>query len=236
MKLEKYFCYIYLDPRHPDPLGKFENEPIYVGIGAGNRHLDHLRRKDVHPFTAKLCSLKKNNLKPLIRKLHENLCLEDAKAIEKNLIASIGRKVLGEGTLLNISGGGEGNFDPPPEVRKKLASYGMLGKKHTEEVKKQIGFSNSIHPTMKTRGSRLGKSNLGKISSIETKAKISKSISGEKNPRSKEWTINCSNGETLFLKGNLKEWCRRVEISYYLISKRKSIEGKDGLFYTLMQG
>lgn len=233
MKLEKYFCYIYLDPRHPDPLGRFENEPIYVGIGSGNRHLDHLRRKDVHPFTAKLCSLKKNNLKPVIRKLYENLCLEDAKAIEKNLITSIGRKVLEEGTLLNISGGGEGNFDPPPEVRKKLASYGMLGKKHTEEVKKQIGFSNSIHPTMKTRGSKLGKSNVGRVISEVIKEKISKSTSGDRNPRAKEWTLTCSSGDDLHLKGNLKQWCKNIGISYYLISQRKSVEGNDGLFYRL---
>lgn len=234
MKLEKYFCYIYLDPRRPDPLGEFSNEPIYVGIGSGNRHLDHLKRKDIHPFTAKISSLRKVKLEPTIIKLQENLSLEAAKSLEKKLIASIGRKVLGEGTLLNISGGGEGNFDPPPETRKKLASFGMKGKKHSAESKKEIGYKNSIHPTMKLRGAELGKSNLGRIASDEAKLKISKGITGDKNPRAKEWNIQRSDGIIIQLKGNLKTWCKEKDISYYLISKKESKIANDGLSYLLL--
>lgn len=224
---------MYFDPRKPDSRGKYEFEPIYVGIGSGNRHLDHLRRKDVHPLTAKIGSLRKKNLEPIIVKIKENLTLDKAKQLEKHLISSIGRKILNEGTLLNISGGGEGNFDPPPEVRKKLASYGMQGKKHSEESKRMIGISNAEHPTMKSRGRQLGLSNIGRKTSNDVKLKISNSIRGDKNPRAKVWTIDVDDGTCIQINGILKEWCKSIGISYYFISKYSPRIGNDGRKYTL---
>jgi hypothetical protein len=216
------FCYIYLDPRKPGrwetDYGEFLFEPIYVGIGSGNRHLDHLKRRDVHPFTAKLKSLKRAKINPTILMVRENLTTEEAKKIEIELIARLGRRCLDAGPLLNLTGGGDGNFDPPPEVRKKLASRGFLGKHHTSETKRAISAKNAQHPTARERGRQLGKNNLGRIHSPEVNAKKGKS--GALNSRAKTWMIEDDAGNFEIVHGQLKRWCDEHATSVYRFSSK----------------
>lgn len=216
------FCYAYIDPRKPgkweSPIFCFMYEPIYIGIGSGNRHLDHLKRSDIHPLTSKIKSIRNEGLEPYIEKIAVDLNTNDAKMIECSIISFIGRKCLGTGPLLNITGGGEGNFDPPLEIRKKLASFGFRGKSHSVETKIKIGRSNSLHPTIKERGKALGIKNAGKKHSHETNLKKGRAVS--LNSRAKVWMIENSNGEFEIVIGRIKQWCKENHVSYHTFSSK----------------
>lgn len=128
--MNKYYVYAYLDPRKPgnyvynDIL--FEYEPFYVGCGCGSRINSHLHEATrFNKNSVKLNKIRKLiglNMPPIIVKLRDNLCREDSRLFEMQLISVIGRIDLKTGTLTNLTEGGE-------------------GASHTEETKKKIGKS-----------------------------------------------------------------------------------------------
>ncbi len=133
-----FFVYQYFDP--------IRNEPIYIGAGHNNRDKHHLKRKDVNPFVRRILWIKKQGMEPIITKLHENLDYFDAFTIEPFLIEKIGRKDLGKGPLLNLSGGGEGNigykFTKNQKIKISKSICGpknpMFGKFHSNQTKDKI--------------------------------------------------------------------------------------------------
>jgi hypothetical protein len=124
MQKEKiqYYNYIYLDPRKP---GKYEYqgldfcllyEPFYVGKGKDNRYLDHIKeakRKGMVTGNLKNNKIVKilelnYNIKDYILRLNFTTNEKEALDYEIKLIKEIGRLDLKEGTLTNLTPGGDG--------------------------------------------------------------------------------------------------------------------------------
>ena len=112
-KENKYYVYIYLDPRKPGRYTykgyRFKFEPFYVGKGKGERMYTHLRGSDsCNKYkNNKIKKILKEGLSPIILKYKQNLFEEEAFKLEKRLIEFIGRK--GLGPLTNLTEGGEGS-------------------------------------------------------------------------------------------------------------------------------
>lgn len=100
-----FYTYIYF----------YENIPIYIGKGIGNRYLHHIRNckkknKKQHPFLNKLNKIIENGETLYIKKV-ENLTEEEAFELEEFLIQEIGSNFIPQykdGTLLNLTPGGIG--------------------------------------------------------------------------------------------------------------------------------
>jgi hypothetical protein len=185
LKKETY-VYVYLDPRK---IGKYmyENinmsflyEPFYVGKGKDNRYLHHIRDAKITKISNyrlnKIRKIKSElNTAPFVIKIKENLSDVDAIKLEIGLITSIGRIDKKQGTLTNLTDGGDG----------------VSGRIVTKEERLRISIANSgkNNPNYgngdKIRGDknpmfgrdRSGKlaPNYGKKFSDETKKKISQS-------------------------------------------------------------
>ena len=93
------YTYIYYDPSR-------NNEPIYVGQGINNRVWVHFSRKGMHPLTQRLNFMKNRGITPNVG-IYAGFDKEFACLLEIELISKFGRKDLGEGSLLNLTNGGE---------------------------------------------------------------------------------------------------------------------------------
>lgn len=115
----KYYIYVYLDPRKPGKYVygeyKFDYEPFYVGFGYGNRYKQHLYPSYYNRDTNKLKVnkilkiIKKTNQNPTIIKYQEKLLEQEALNLETKMIKTIGRIDLKTGPLTNLTDGGESN-------------------------------------------------------------------------------------------------------------------------------
>jgi hypothetical protein len=102
-----YYVYVY---RHPTT-----NIPFYVGMGKKDRYLSHLKEAIKHPTPVrsqgKLNTIRKiirEGSQPVIQLIDTKLSKEDAIELEIFLIELIGRKDLKNGSLTNLTSGGDG--------------------------------------------------------------------------------------------------------------------------------
>lgn len=162
MEKEKYYIYVFLDPRKKGDYVygeyKFDYEPFYVGKGqiyektTTDRIKSHFSPSAIKKNTYKNNKLKQiinSDLFPIIIKLKENLDEPTSFIVEKEIIKTIGRYKIKTGPLTNQTDGGEG----PSGIKRKKASLAtrkkisdsLIGKvgrntgnSHSEETKKQI--------------------------------------------------------------------------------------------------
>lgn len=179
--MNKYYVYIYLDPRKPGNYQygeySFDYEPFYVGKGYYKRMLSHLNRaknknvRKITPTISKIRKLLKLNLVPIIKIVTENLIEQESFNLEISLIKLIGRKEFTTGPLLNLTNGGDGvsGLIVSKETRKKLS----------KASKGRIPPNKGI-PLTSEHKQRLREANLGKKQSEETKQKRKETM--EKNP------------------------------------------------------
>lgn len=113
-----------------------DGEIFYIGIGAKNRPYSKYNRNNYWlNYT--------NKYDYVVDILSKDLTWEEACIKEKSLILEYGRHDLKQGTLVNMTDGGDGQCNLAQESRDKisLANKGkttwMKGKKHTEEAKKK---------------------------------------------------------------------------------------------------
>ena len=109
-----FYVYMYRDP--------LTNQPFYVGKGLNNRaeaHLKDAKNPDNNSRnyynTIKLNKIRKilnRGEEPVVEYLCENMTEQDAFEFEIFLINQIGRLVLNEGPLTNLTEGGEGTLGP----------------------------------------------------------------------------------------------------------------------------
>lgn len=108
----KFYVYMYFDPK--------TKIPFYVGKGCDYRYRDVGSRKYNKHLYNKIQKLR-NERKLIVRDftkfLFENLSNEEALQHEIRLIKEIGRRILNEGPLLNITEGGDGVINPPNKIQ-----------------------------------------------------------------------------------------------------------------------
>jgi len=175
--MNKFYIYIYLDPRKSGRYCYndvcFIFEPIYIGKGKDNRYKE-LDNSRCRLFKNKINKIKQSGLEPIVFKLYENLNEENSFKFEKQLINEIGRINLKTGSLVNITDGGDGisGYIFSDESKKKM-SCDRKGRPKSEEHKKKLSENHADF-----RGEKHPKSMLGKHHSEESKNKISEKKKG----------------------------------------------------------
>lgn len=143
----------------------WNGDPAYVGKGKDKRHLEY--RRDNANYKNRhlkfiLDKAKRLELEVPMIVVRDNLTEEEAFLCERALIAGLGRKDLGLGTLANGTDGGEG----------------ASGYKQTEEHKKKIGAVHRGKQVSSSTREKLRLTWLGKTLSDEHKAKVSAALRG----------------------------------------------------------
>lgn len=178
--MNNFYVYLYIDPSRND-------EVFYVGKGTSYRSHKHLKRKDKHPMAQKVQKMLRDGVEPIITKLEcssESIAFE----LERGLINTIGRKDLNEGTLLNLTNGGEGVSGriTTEETRQKLKLVSIgnrngLGYKHTPDACKKISDGLRGKPKSVEHIAKAASAKKGMKFSPEHRAKLSAAKMGNKN-------------------------------------------------------
>ncbi len=155
----KYYTYLWL---------REDGTPYYVGKGCGPRAFRKTGHSHARPTDKSLI---------LVQEFpDENSALE----AEKFLISYYGRKDLGTGCLRNLTDGGEN-----PPLR------GHLGHKHSPEAKAKMRLARlgkKLGPPTEATRKKIALSNTGKVRSLESREKQSKSCMGRVS-----WNLGKSN-------------------------------------------
>lgn len=236
-----YYVYVYLDPLKPKEysFGKFhfECEPFYIGMGRNERIHDHIyeskKTKKKSLKNNKILKILKNGEEPIRYKLYENISKYSAKRLEKYLIKLIGRRDLNQGTLTNMTDGGDGsvNYVVTDKQREmyRLKSLGnknpFFGKNHTEETLKRISdkkkgkglgqdnpnFGNNWTEEEKQMASIRQKDNHKHLHGDknpskreDVRQKISEGKMGLKNPNANLWKLVSPENEVFMIEGGMK--------------------------------
>lgn len=160
MEENKFYVYVYLDPRKPGKFiygeYSFDFEPFYVGKGNRTRMYKHLWESEEnttniykHRIIRKI--IEEYSLKPIIIKYKSGLNNEESYLLEIDMIKNIGRKKDG-GPLANfLDGGFVKNIDIERQKTKSITrlQYDLFGNfikewKSAKEVERELGINNSL--------------------------------------------------------------------------------------------
>jgi hypothetical protein len=175
----EHFVYI-----HKNPINK---EVFYIGQGSKHRGRNERAYSKNSRSNWWNYYVSKYGL-PIVEIVADKISKEEADKLEIELIKIYGRKDINEGTLVNMTDGGDGSgkrskeFCEKLSIRMKGENHPMWGKKHNKSwvennSKSQIGKKLSEETKRKMSESRKGQKRTD-----ETKRKMSESLSGEKNP------------------------------------------------------
>ena len=185
------------------------NEVFYIGIGSD---IDgQYKRANSNNKRSEYWKKIVNKAGYKVEIILDDLTWEEACQKEIEFIKLYGRKDLNEGTLVNMTDGGDGSLGMiySEESRKKMSDikkdhlknkpwlkYSKIGSKHTDETKKKmsekrLGKKHSEETKNKIRQSNKGNKNwVNKTHTEESKIKISESLRGKKRIMK---TITCPN-------------------------------------------
>jgi hypothetical protein len=156
-EVEQFYCYVLLDPRKPGDYDygqkrRFVFEPFYVGKGLSGRSKCHLRlAKNSEVKNHKLNKIRKIlqvGLEPIVVRTKNLADEERAFALERELIAAIGRLDLGTGPLTNLTDGGEGPSGRRFSEREKARLNEL---RFTEDVRERMRVSQTIRFSLETK-------------------------------------------------------------------------------------
>lgn len=199
---EIYYVYVYLDPRKKgvyvyDDL-VFEYEPFYVGKGHGDRKNDHIKKigykdkssRNRHKVN-KIKNILDNGFNPIVLILYENLSEIDSLNMEVLTIGKIGRRDLGNGSLCNMTSGGEGLRGASVETRDKISNSnkgktawnkgktGIYSKETIQRLSEATSRLKKGIPRTLYEKQCISKRHKNKVVSIDTREKLSKSHKGQ---------------------------------------------------------
>lgn len=137
-KENKYYVYVYLDPRKPGKYKyqsyQFDYEPFYVGKGGRGDTVSNKRWKHHISYTRlgneagnrhkywKIKHILDKGLEPIVRKIKTFEIEKKSMCFEQELIDVIGRKDLKRGPLTNLLEGGLGSINVSEETRKRISN------------------------------------------------------------------------------------------------------------------
>jgi len=220
--INKYYVYVYLDPRKPGKHNygeyEFDYEPFYVGKGQGTRIYSHLYEAyyniDNNSFKCnkirKIKRITKNN--PILIKYKESLFHKEALDLETSMIKNIGRKNIHLGPLTNMTDGGEGMSEITDEIREKISinrigktagkNHPLYGKHHSKEAKRKMSLA------------RLGKSpsNKGKKHSKESIKKMKEKMLGNTHRLTYKYLLIDPNGIKYNNITKLDNFCKQYNL------------------------
>lgn len=245
----KYFIYVYLDPRYKGEYvyGKynFTYKPFYVGVSninsihdRKNRHLHYAKMdKDITNNNYKkniIKSIISDDLEPIIIKYIENLTKYDAFIMEIDMISVIGNRYDKSGPLVNISKGGDGGDTFTNNPRKEEIRE-IHRKNATGSNNNMYGLPLESYPSHKAKlkGEHWNK---GRTASITTKEILSKQRIGSGNSRAKKTLLFDTNFNLL------KEFDYCFDIADYIgstnraVSKTASTNSKKEIPYHTTKG
>lgn len=159
------------------------NEIFYIGIGSDINYKRAYSFKDRNTFWKNIINKSEYKVEIVL----DDLTWEEVCEKEKEFIKLYGRKDLNQGTLCNLTGGGEGAYgilfsnDRKQELSKKYtgAQNPFYGKKHSvETIKKLIYLAQNRKPET---NKKISDKNKNKKMPEEVKFKISESTKGSKN-------------------------------------------------------
>jgi hypothetical protein len=156
---------------------------------------------------------------PEIIVLYQNLSEQEAFAMEKQLIAELGRKDLKTGILLNFTPGGDGPVHSP-EV------YAAIGRKLQ-------GRKRSEASILRTKESLTGRTR-----SHDERHNIARGLSGKKHDETRRKNISIGTSEAMIARA-LHAWKVISDtgcISYFATLDELSAAGLSGLYTTIRTG
>lgn len=179
-----------------------KNTPFYIGVGNGASH----KRAYDKNGRGKLWKIIAKKTEYEVEILFDNIPLEFAKRKEIEFIELYGRISRG-GILANITGGGDGWFDPPEESKISLLNRNKgnkfhLGKTHTQQTKIKIGEASRIRNN------------------------------GRGNPAYKGFIKVCLNDKFIGIYDGLKECSNSIKLGKSFISECLSKKKKSGAGYS----
>lgn len=161
-----FYVYVCMDPRYPGPFSYndvpyvFSHLPLYIGKGSGDRMNTHKWGTHNKILKSKIKDIKEENKSLMVRKLIDNIELEDQAYLEETkIIPKIGKIISKDGPLCNLDNGGIGgrgkavSKETKEKIKKALkgrsfgnkfqkghtlsigSNNGMHGKSHTQETK-----------------------------------------------------------------------------------------------------
>jgi len=145
-----FYCYVLLDPRKPGdydygPRVHFDYEPFYAGKGQGrrsDRHVPHALKtgadtKGNRHKTNKIRKIVREGYEVLVKRTRKCTNEEASHELERQLIASIGRKDLKLGPLTNLTDGGEGTVNVALDVRRRIGRKNKAHHANMSDVEKE---------------------------------------------------------------------------------------------------
>jgi hypothetical protein len=162
----QYYTYLWKDPK--------TNLPIYVGKGCNKRAWKHLKENTRIGNLLRKRISEGYNPQPII---HNEVDEKHAHFMEEVWIEQYGREKTGEGTLFNITAGGDSppsrkGITPSAEHKAKISEANIKAQNRPEVIAKKSA------------------ANKGKIFSVETKIKMSVSHKGRNHSYKKGKTLS----------------------------------------------
>lgn len=194
-----------------------KNEFFYIGIGNDNNHSRAYKKRQRSKYWHNIV----NKTKYEIIIIKDNISWEDACNEEKHWIKYYGRKDLKQGTLVNLTDGGEGQVGikrgESYRIKQRAA---QCGKKLSEETKQKISEAKrgkKRKPHSEETKQKIRESKIGKNRTIEQRKKMSLAHIG----------LHVGSKNPMFGKKMSNETKQKISISK--IGKKLSLEHREKL-------
>ncbi len=152
-----------------------KNEPFYIGIGSDSNYKRANDKNLRSGYWQKILSKTEYRVDILF----DDLTWEEACEKEIEFISIYGRRDLNNGTLCNMTNGGEGTLGriATEETRRKIG-IAQKGKINSPETRKKLSIANKGRKHSEETKLKISKAQIGKIVSEESRAKLSKALTG----------------------------------------------------------